>query len=546
MNILFVTSEAYPFMKSGGLGDVAYSLPKALKELGINIRVIMPKYECIANNFKTKMLQVNSFTVPVGWRNQYCGLQYLNYDGIPFYFIDNEYYFKRPNSYGFFDDGERFSYFSRAVLESIPYMDDFVPDVIHCNDWHTAMVPLLLKAHYKDNSIFEKIKTIFTIHNLKYQGVFPKEILGDLLNLSYDYYSEDKLKFYDGISFMKGGIIYSDKVTTVSETYSKEIREAFYGEGLHGLLNYNSNKLSGIVNGIDYDLFNPSEDTKLYKSFDENNLDKKLENKLKLQAALNLPVNKDIPLIGIVSRLVKQKGFDLMACVMEELLRLDLQIVVLGTGDEDLEDLFEYYSSIYPSKLSSNIAFSDSLARKIYGASDMFLMPSLFEPCGIGQLIALHYGSIPIVRKTGGLKDTVTYFNSSTLKGNGFTFQNYNAHEMLFTIKDALELYKDKVLWNTLVKNAMTSINTWRASAESYISLYKELCPNTQLSFEDIEPKNIDCISQNSVSCDDVSEKLSLEENKITPKEVCKTKLCPDFNKVSDKEKEAAFDKNLL
>ena len=475
MKVLFVASEAYPFIKTGGLGDVAYALPKALRKMGIDARVIIPKYSGIPLSFRNCMENVASFTVPVGWRNQYCGLQYLTYDEIPYYFVDNEYYFDRPEIYGCYDDGERFSYFSKAVLESIKYMGDFVPDIVHCNDWHCGILPALLKDSYSDVEKYNKIKSIFTIHNLKYQGVFPKEVLGELLNLDEGYYSDKALKFYDAISFMKGGIVFSDAVTTVSETYAQEIQTPFYGEGLDGLLRSKAKKLYGIVNGIDYQLYNPKVDKKILYNFDSRSLKQKAKNKLKLQAELCFTVNENIPMIGIVTRLVKQKGLDLIVEKLQELLSLPIQIALLGNGDDYYEDIFQYYASIYPSRISTNIIFDETLAQKIYAASDMFLMPSLFEPCGIGQLIALKYGSIPIVRETGGLKDTIIPYNKYTGNGNGFSFTNYSSDELMDAINSALDLYKDKASWNKLVDNAMNSNNSWESSAKNYMNLYKNL-----------------------------------------------------------------------
>ena len=475
MKVLFVASEAAPFLKTGGLADVALSLPKALKKSGIDIRVIMPKYGKISDEYKEKMEHLAEYTVPVGWRNQYCGLEHLKYDGIDFYFMDNEYYFKRNEPYGHFDDGEIFSFFSRGVLESIKYMEDFIPDVIHCNDWHTGMVPVLLDAFYRYDIRFQNIKTIYTIHNLKYQGVFSKVVLSELLGLNDSYFSEDKLKFYDAISFMKGGIIYSDIVTTVSQTYSNEIRTPYFGENLDGLLNSVSYKLYGIVNGIDYDMYNPRKDKDIPKNFGLTTMKNKLVNKLELQKQLGLPQDKDIPVIGLVSRLVSQKGLDLIKGVIEEILNLDMQLVILGTGDQTYEDLFSYYSNIYPEKLSSNIGFSNSLAKLIYSGADMFLMPSLFEPCGIGQLIALRYGTVPIVRETGGLKDTIIPYNKYTNEGNGFSFTNYNAHDMLNVIQLAIETFKDKKRWTVIQKNGMKSETSWKESAKQYNDLYKKL-----------------------------------------------------------------------
>lgn len=475
MKVLFVASEAYPFIKTGGLGDVAYALPKALRKLGIDARVIMPKYSGIPSSFKNCMEDIAKFSVTVGWRNQYCGLEYLTYDELPYYFIDNEYYYNRSEVYGYYDDGERFSYFSKAILESIKHMEDFIPDIIHCNDWHSGIIPVLLKEHYSEDEKYSNIKSIFTIHNLKYQGLFSKEILGELLNLSEKYFKDDALKFYNDVSFIKGGIVFADAVTTVSNTYAKEIQTPFYGEGLEGLLRLKSEKLHGIVNGIDYELYNPKVDKRIFYNYDVSHREQKVKNKLKLQQTLNLPINETIPMIGIVTRLVKQKGLDLIVDKLQELLSLPVQIVLLGNGDGYYEDLFQYYDSIYPSRISTNIIFDEGLAQQIYAASDMFLMPSLFEPCGIGQLIALKYGSIPIVRETGGLKDTIVPYNKYTGDGNGFSFENYSSEELLDTINRALDLYNDKIAWDKLVENAMLSNNSWESSAKNYMNLYNSL-----------------------------------------------------------------------
>lgn len=475
MKILYVASEAHPFIKTGGLGDVAYALPKALRKLGIDIRVIIPKYSAIKDEYKESMKTLATFNVPVGWRNQYGGLQYLETDGVPFYFIDNEYYFKRYGSYGFYDDGERFAYFDRAVLEAINYMNDFTPDIIHLNDWHTGMIAPILFEHFKHRSNFKNIKTLFTIHNLQYQGIFPKEILGDLLSLNEDYYSEDRLKYYDGISFMKGGLNFSYKITTVSKSYAEEIKTPFYGEGLHGLLQVRDRDLSGIVNGIDTELFNPETDKELYYNFTGSDLTYKAKNKIELQRELGLTVDENIPILAMVTRLAGQKGIDLVAHILDELLEQNIQLVILGNGEKKYEDMFKLHASKMPNKLSANITFNNTLAKRIYAGSDMFLMPSLFEPCGIGQLLALRYGSIPIVRETGGLKDTVHPYNDYTNSGNGFSFTNYNAHDMLYTIKRALSFYHDKNIWNTLVKRAMYEDNSWTKSAQEYSSLYSSL-----------------------------------------------------------------------
>lgn len=476
MNILFAASECHPFIKTGGLADVAFALPKALRKLGIDARIIIPKYSDIPDNFKLNLNHIAHFDVPVGWRTKFCGLEYYEFESVPVYFIDNEEYYYRDGIYGFFDDAERFAFFSRAVLESINYMGDFTPNVINCNDWQTGMIPVLLKDIFRSSPRHNGIKTVFTIHNLKYQGIFDKKILSELLCLNSGYFNEDALKCYDGVSFMKGGIKFADKVSTVSNSYAQEIKTVEGGQGLHGLLSSRDWDLWGILNGIDYDIYNPSTDSNIFTTYDTEHLEKKVKNKVELQKMLNLPQNNDIPLIGIVSRLVDQKGFDLIAYVLEELLQDGIQLVVLGTGNKNYEDMFKYFAYKYPDKLSANIYFDNNLAQKIYAASDMFLMPSLFEPCGIGQLIALRYGSLPIVRETGGLRDTVHAYEESTGEGNGFTFADYNAHDMLYTIRRAeYYYYNKKDLWRGLVCRAMNEDNSWDKSAKIYSDLYDSL-----------------------------------------------------------------------
>ncbi|GAB6149407.1 glycogen synthase GlgA [Clostridium novyi] len=475
MNILFATSEAFPFIKTGGLGDVSYALPKALKRKGTDIRVILPKYSSIPQEYADNMRKVAEFTVGVGWRSQYCGLLELEKDGVKFYFIDNEYYFKRNSAYAQMDDGERFSFFSRAILESINHISDFTPDVLHCNDWHTAMTIPMLRDQYFNNPKLNNIKTVYTIHNLKYQGRFGKEILWELLGFGDEYFSEDKFKYYDSISFMKAGIVYADAITTVSPTYAEEIKTEYYGEGLNGLLQSRSKDLYGILNGIDTDVNNPSTDMFLFDKYDVNNLEAKARNKEKLQEMLHLPKNRDIPMIGIVARLEEQKGFELIKEVIEELLQENIQLVVLGTGDQRYEDMFKFFAWKYPDKLSANIYFDGGLAQKIYAASDMFLMPSRFEPCGIGQLIALRYGSVPIVRETGGLNDTVFSYNEFTGEGNGFSFTSFNARDMLYTIKRAIGFYYDKDVWSKLVQRGMNGDYSWEKAAEKYMRVYSNI-----------------------------------------------------------------------
>ncbi|GKZ02546.1 glycogen synthase GlgA [Paraclostridium bifermentans] len=479
MRVLFVTAECWPFVKTGGLGDVSYALPKALKREGVDIRVIMPKYVNIPKYLKDQMKTVAVFNVNVAWRNQYCGLMELELDGVKFYFIDNEFYFKRDGEYaylyGYDDDVERFTFFSNAVLESLKRID-FFPDVINLNDWHTGMIPLFLKENYSQDERYSEIKTIYTIHNLQYQGVFSNKNIEDVLSIPRHYLDDGHIEYYGGINFMKSGIVYSDKVSTVSPTYANEIQTKFYGESLDGLIKSNSHKLKGIVNGIDYEINNPETDKNIVCNYNINSIGDKVKNKLELQKILGLEVNPDIPMIGIVSRLVSQKGLDLISYMMPEIVGENLQLVVLGTGEEQYQSMLNYYLGKYPNKVAAILTFDAALAQQIYASSDMFLMPSLFEPCGIGQMIAMRYGSIPIVRETGGLKDTVKPFNKYTGEGNGFSFANYNAHEMFYCIKSAIDIYKnDKKSWFKIVKSAMSTDSSWAKSANEYIKTYNEI-----------------------------------------------------------------------
>ncbi|HYF84473.1 MAG TPA: glycogen synthase GlgA [Clostridia bacterium] len=473
MKVLFIASEAFPFIKSGGLGDVIFSLPRELRRLGIDARVMIPKYGDIPSFFREKMSCVSIFNVPVGWRNQYCGVEEIKYEGMPFYFIDNEYYFKRQGMYGFYDEAERYAFFCRAALEAIRYLD-FKPDILHCHDWQTGMANLLLKAHYDSDAAYNGIKTVFTIHNLQYQGIFPKEVLGELLDLGDDYFNVDAVEFFGGISFTKGGINYSDVITTVSDTYREEIQTPFFGEQLDDLLRMKREGLFGIVNGIDYSSFDPKTDKGIFVKYDSKNIKNKALNKTKLQEQLKLPVNKDIPMLALVSTLTRQKGLDLIANVLDGILAMDVQLVVLGQGDNNYETLFRNYENNYPDKFSASITYDDVLARKIFAASDFYLKPSLFEPCGVGQLIALRYGCIPIVRETGGLKDTVKAYNDSTGEGNGFSFSQYTPQHLLGAIKKALEYYKGDS-WLQIAKNAMKEDYSWKRTAMAYKKLYQSI-----------------------------------------------------------------------
>lgn len=474
MRILFASSEAVPFAKTGGLADVAGSLPKAVKKLGHDIRLIIPKYKCIPEIYIKNADYVGYTYVDMGWRHQYCGILKTVVNGLIVYLLDNEFYFYRDGLYGYPDECEQFTFFNKALLQALPIIG-FKPDIIHCNDWQTGIVSLLLNAHYRHLNFFSSIKTLYTIHNLKYQGIFPKEVLNELLGVGWEYFKPDGIEFFDCVNFMKAGLVYSDAISSVSRTYVEEIKYDFFGENLNQLIRKRSDSLYGIVNGIDFEENNPATDKRLYANYDSENLAGKKKNKEELQRELGLPQKKNVPVIGIISRLVDQKGFDLIACVLEELLKEDLQIVVLGTGDYRYEEMFKSIAHRYSKKVSANIRYDGTLAQRIYAGSDMFLMPSLFEPCGLGQLFSLRYGSVPIVRETGGLNDTIKSYNEETGDGNGFSFKNYNAHDMLYTIRRALKFYKNVDIWNKIVKRCMQQDFSWDKSACEYVDVYDKL-----------------------------------------------------------------------
>lgn len=478
MRVLLVASEASPFIKTGGLGDVMGALPKQLSKNGLEVSVVIPKYRGIIPSFKEKLEFVKWFIVEVGWRKKYCGIFKYVYQGVTYYFLDNEEYFNRDGQYGYYDDGERFAFFDRAVLKLLREIN-WRPDVIHCNDWQTGMIPVLLSLEYSKNDDFYRgIKTIYSIHNLLFQGTFAKEILPELFGYNMEPYYNKSLEFNQGVSFMKGGINYSDKISTVSYTYANEFRTPEFGEGMDGLLRERGYAIRGILNGIDYDEYNPKTDPFIYKKFGANPYLSKKLNKVELQKELGLYQKEDTPIISVISRLTRQKGIDLLLSIIDRVLYgRDVQFVVIGTGDRDFEDEFKKLKNRYGDKVSVNIKFDNGLAHKVYAASDMFVMPSRFEPCGLGQLIALRYGTIPIVRETGGLKDTVIPYNEFNGIGNGFSFANYSGRELLMSINYALKIYWDKWKWSGIVAQAMQSDNSWEKSAKEYESLYKEaLC----------------------------------------------------------------------
>lgn len=473
-NILFVASEAVPFMKTGGLADVVGSLPKCFDKRYFDVRVILPKYLSMPWHFTERLEFVSYFYMEIGYRNKYVGVFKLVHDGITFYFIDNEAYFGGDKPYGNLKwDLEKFSYFSRAALSALPVIG-FKPDIIHCHDWQTALVPIYMKDSFRGGDFYRNMKSILTIHNLKFQGIWDIKTIKGLTGLSDYYFTDDKMKVFDDANLLKGGIAYADFVTTVSETYAEEIKTEFYGEGLDGLMYARRDSLCGIVNGIDYIEYNPETDFRIAHEYNQINWRKeKYKNKLQLQEQFGLEVNKDKFMIGLVSRLTDQKGLDLIAHVMDEICSDDIQFVVLGTGEEKYENMFRYYDWKYGNRVSANIYYSEEISHKIYASCDAFLMPSLFEPCGLSQLMSLRYGTIPIVRETGGLKDTVQPYNKFESTGTGFTFANYNAHEMLETIRNAKYVYyNQKREWNKMVDRAMKADFSWANSAKKYENLY--------------------------------------------------------------------------
>lgn len=475
MKIMYVSSEVAPFIKTGGLGDVAGSLPKALVERGHEVAVFCPLYSAISGEWRSKMQYLKNAYVQLAWRNQYCGVFHLEQDGVNFYFIDNEYYFARSQCYGEYDDAERFAFFSKAVLEILPDLD-FKPDVINCNDWQTALVPVYYNLMFGARPFYQGIKTVFTIHNIQYQGRYGREILEYVLGID-DVHFRSGFVAQDGdVNLMKAAIVACNAVTTVSQTYAEEIQTSYYSFGLDSILRQNSWKLHGILNGIDMDVFNPQSDPKLCKNYTPKTLKNKTANKQELLKLCGLEASEQTPVIGIISRFVSAKGLDLIEAVLHDILADDVRMVVLGKGDWRYEQMFLEAKRRYPAKISVSIMFSGDLANKIYGGADMLLMPSRSEPCGLAQMIAMRYGTVPIVRETGGLKDTVQAYVDYQGIGNGFSFASYNAHDMLHVIREACGVYRNNPPgWEYLMKTGMTTDFSWNHSAEKYLELYQSL-----------------------------------------------------------------------
>ena len=472
--ILFVASEARPFIATGGLADVIGSLPQALaKDANYDIRVALPLYSDMKPEHRRKLAFLGNLFVPLGWRNQYCGVFTCEENGVTYYFLDNEYYFKRSGCYGYYDDGERFAFFSRAVLEIMPFIG-YYPDILHCHDWQAALASIYLKTIYAKRPDYKNIRALFTIHNIEYQGKYSLDILEDLFGISNEYRN---LMEYDGcINLMKAAIECSERFSTVSPTYAKEIRLAQYAHGLQDIICKNENKLTGILNGIDVASYNPETDTSLFANYTAENLENKRVCKTELQKMLGLPV-KDVPVIAMISRLVAHKGLELVKTVAEDILHEDVQFVLLGTGDFAYEEYFKDLGKKYEGKASVNIVFNNDLSRKIYSGADIFLMPSVSEPCGLSQMIASRYATVPLVRETGGLFDSIKPYGNG---GNGFTFASCNAYDMLYVVHEAIEAYKNTQEWQALMKKAATTDFSWTRSAEEYKKLYEDVYQSWQ------------------------------------------------------------------
>lgn len=476
-NVLFVASECVPFIKTGGLADVVGSLPKCFNKDEFDVRVIIPKYMCMKEEYKNQLEYITHFYMDLSWRSQYVGVLHMMYEGIHYYFIDNEYYLAGPRPYGnIYEDIEKFAFFSKAALSALPLIG-FKPDIVHCHDWQTGLIPVFLEAQFRQNEFYRYMRTVYTIHNMKFQGRWYVDAIRDVTGLDSSYFTMDKLESYGNANLLKGGVVYSDYITTVSETYAKEIQSTEGGEGLDGLMRAKSFVLSGIVNGLDYKVFDPKTDPAIAQHYKGNVTSYKKANKLALQKEVGLEQTNDKFLIGMVSRLTDQKGFDLVDYMMDEILGDErIQIIVLGTGEQRYEDMFRYFAQKYPGRVSANICYSEDFAHRIYAGCDAFLMPSLFEPCGLSQLMSMRYGTVPMVRETGGLKDTVEAYNEFEHTGNGFSFHNYNAHEMLYMIRYAAKIYfgypKE---WEEIIKRGMAMDYSWSASASKYAEIYEGL-----------------------------------------------------------------------
>ncbi len=468
--VLLVGAECAPFAKTGGLADVIGTLPAELKKQGVDARVMIPLHAKIKEKYRYELEHLCTFYVTLGWRTQFCGIETLTVDGVQYYFVDNEFYFGGPIYKGGDEEGEQYAFFTRVVLEALPLID-FIPDVIHVNDWHTAMIPMLLKTQY--DGALKDIKTVFTIHNIAYQGKFSFGFVKDLLGIPDWFLTPEYMEAYGCANFLKAGVVFADKVNTVSPSYAKELKFPYFSEGMDGILEARGEDFTGIINGINVVDFDPHNDKRIAKKYMQGSLYNKKHNKLALINELGLEANEDTPVLSMISRLTEQKGIDLLILAIDKIMATGACLVVLGSGDKKYEDFFRNAENKYPGRLSFTSKYDEDLSHRIYAGSDIFLMPSKFEPCGISQMLAMRYGTPPVVRETGGLKDTVIPYNAFTNEGTGFSFSNYNGDEMMTAIKYALEVFADKKAFRSLQKQAMSMDFSFAASASKYIELYE-------------------------------------------------------------------------
>ncbi|WP_368130234.1 glycogen synthase GlgA [Collinsella aerofaciens] len=529
MQIVFASAECAPFVKTGGLGDVAGSLPSALVRAGAEVIVMVPKYATIKDEYKAQMEHFADFYVSLGWRNEYCGLEKLEHDGVTYMFIDNERYFARDYPYGFFDDGERFAFFSKAITESLQHLPaGFECDILHCNDWQTALAPVFLREFYQGLPLYDRVKTVFSIHNVAFQGQFSDTVMEDILGVAHIPAAASQLRCDAcSINYMLGALRYADAITTVSPTYANEIQTPEFGEGLDGVLRERSYALQGILNGIDVAGFDPATDKRIAANYTVEDRSGKAVCKAKLQEELGLEVRDDRPLMVMVTRLTRQKGMDLVMYALDRILAGGVQVAVLGTGDRDYEDGLRYFQDKYPGTMAARIEFDPALSQRMYAAADMFLMPSKFEPCGLSQIIAMRYGTLPIVRETGGLKDTVVPYNEFTGEGTGFSFSNFNGDEMGDAVFRAARLFWDnRDAWNQLVTQAMSQDFSWTRSADKYLDLYFFMHPEIERPAAVVEV------------AEPVEEPAAVEEPKTEP--VVEAPVAVEEPKVEEKQVEAA------
>lgn len=539
MQIVFASAECAPFVKTGGLGDVAGSLPAALVRAGAEVIVMVPKYATIKDEYKSQMEHFSDFYVSLGWRNEYCGLEKLEHDGVTYMFIDNERYFARDYPYGFFDDGERFAFFSKAITESLQHLPaGFECDILHCNDWQTALAPVFLREFYQGLPLYDRVKTVFSIHNVAFQGQFSDTVMEDILGVAHIPAAASQLRCDAcSINYMLGALRYADAITTVSPTYANEIQTPEFGEGLDGVLRERSYALQGILNGIDVAGFDPATDKRIAANYTVEDRSGKAVCKAKLQEELGLEVRDDRPLMVMVTRLTRQKGMDLVMYALDRILSGGVQVAVLGTGDRDYEDGLRYFRDKYPGTMAARIEFDPALSQRMYAAADMFLMPSKFEPCGLSQIIAMRYGTLPIVRETGGLKDTVQPYNEFTGEGTGFSFSNFNGDEMGDAVFRAARLFWDnRDAWNQLVTQAMSQDFSWTRSADKYLDLYFFMHPEIERPAGVTDVAAVDePAAAEAEPAATVKEPAAAEEPKAEEKPAAKAEVKPDAKPAAKK-----------